>query len=74
MTISVFFAVVVSAAMLILGVSAVAVSRRQRKSYEFLARTETFHCLRCDSVYTAAAGSDSQPCPKCGYKNSKLKF
>ncbi len=74
MTISVLFAAVISIAMLVFFASSAAASLRRRKFYELLTRTETFHCLKCDSVYTAVAGLDFQPCPKCGYKNSKLKF
>jgi len=74
MTLAAFFSAVISAVLLLVGAVSLLVSRRQKKAYEFLAKTETFHCLRCDSVYTAPAGSDSVECPKCGYKNSRLKF
>jgi len=74
MTLSVFFAIVVGAGLLGVGAATLAISRRQNKDYEKLAKTETFHCLRCDCVYTAESGSDAQPCPNCGYKNTKLRF
>lgn len=74
MTLSGYFAFIICAALLVSGIAAAVFSRRQRKAYEKLAKTETFHCLRCDAVYTAPAGSESQDCPQCGYKNPKLKF
>ncbi|CDE84864.1 putative uncharacterized protein [Coraliomargarita sp. CAG:312] len=74
MTIGGYFAIIVSAALLICGAAAFAFSRRQMRDYEKLARTSTFHCMRCDSVYTASSQVQSQPCPKCGYKNARLKF
>ncbi len=74
MQLSVFFAAVVSALLGVFALAAWVLSRRQRVAYERLARTATFHCMRCDSVYTADADSDLQPCPKCGYKNTKLRF
>ena len=60
--------------LLVTGVYAGILSRKQRKEYERLARTETFHCLRCDSVYTSSESDLTAVCPKCGYKNTKLKF
>ena len=74
MQLSVFFAAVVSALLGVFALAAWVLSRRQRVAYERLARTATFHCMRCDSVYTASSQVQSQPCPKCGYKNARLKF
>ena len=55
------------------GISFVA-SRRQNRNYEKLARTTTFHCLHCDSIYTSRESKDIENCPACGYKNPRLKF
>ena len=74
MTLLAYFSIIVSIALLICGGAALVNTRRQKRDYEGLARTSTFHCLRCDSVYTASADCDSMQCPKCGYKNSKLRF
>lgn len=74
MSITVYFAVIIVAVLLVTGVYAGILSRKRRKEYERLARTETFHCLRCDSVYTGPAGTETKECPACGYKNPKLKF
>lgn len=74
MSLGVFFAVSISIMLALFALAAWILSRRQNRAYEKLARTTTFHCLRCDSVYTAESGTDLQPCPKCGYKNTKLRF
>ena len=74
MTLSDFFAISVGLLLSAFGAAAWIISRRQNKSYEKIARTSTFHCLHCDSVYTAPFGKDIMECPNCGYKNPKLKF
>ena len=37
-------------------------------------RKTTFHCIRCDALYSAPAGTDLSPCPKCGHPNARLRF
>ena len=37
-------------------------------------RRTTFHCIRCDALYTASAGTELYKCPKCGHENSRLRF
>lgn len=44
------------------------------KQYAKLAKTSTFYCLKCDSVYVSRTGEKSKNCPKCGYKNAQMKF
>ena len=34
----------------------------------------TFHCIRCDRIYEAKAGSELCHCPHCGHENTRLKF
>ncbi len=74
MDFSLFFACVISVGLFIVAAVSWILSRKGKHAYEELARSATFHCLRCDSIYTAPAAAKTASCPKCGYKNSKLKF
>ncbi len=48
--------------------------RRDRAFYDAERRRITFHCIRCDHLYTEKEGTDTAPCPKCGHHNTRLKF
>jgi hypothetical protein len=48
--------------------------RRDRSLYDSGRRKITFHCIRCDQLYTEKTGTELAPCPKCGHVNSRLKF
>ena len=48
--------------------------RRDLGLYDAERRKITFHCIRCDHLYTEKAGTDAAPCPKCGHPNTRLKF
>ena len=48
--------------------------RRDRAFYDAGRKKITFHCIRCNTLYTESAGTDTAPCPKCGHKNVRLKF
>jgi ribosomal protein L37AE/L43A len=48
--------------------------RRDRALYDAERRKITFHCIRCDTLYTEKSGTDLAPCPKCGHQNTRLKF
>ena len=48
--------------------------RRDRDLYERQRRKITFHCIRCDQLYTQPIGTEMAECPKCGHKNVRLKF
>lgn len=48
--------------------------RRDRAYYDDERRKITFHCIRCDTLYTEKAGTETAPCPKCGHQNIRLKF
>jgi hypothetical protein len=48
--------------------------RRDRALYDAERRKISFHCIRCDHLYTEKAGTDTAPCPRCGHSNSRLKF
>lgn len=48
--------------------------RRDRQLYDAQRRKITFHCIRCDHLYTEAVGTDTAPCPRCGHPNTRLKF
>ena len=48
--------------------------RRDRAYYDTERRRITFHCIRCDHLYTEKRGTDMAPCPKCSHVNTRLKF
>jgi DNA-directed RNA polymerase subunit RPC12/RpoP len=48
--------------------------RRDRSLYELQRRRITFHCIRCDHLYTGVGSAETVPCPKCGHQNVRLKF
>lgn len=48
--------------------------RRDRALYDAGRRKITFHCIRCDHLYTRPAGIETAPCPKCSHVNTRLKF
>jgi Zn finger protein HypA/HybF involved in hydrogenase expression len=63
--------VVVSLAVLILWLF---YDRRDRARYDLERRKTTFHCIRCDRLYTAPEGTELSKCPKCGHENVRLRF
>ena len=48
--------------------------RRDRAFYDAGRRKITFHCIRCDHLFTMDTGTDTAPCPRCGHVNTRLKF
>lgn len=48
--------------------------RRDHRRFERERRKTTFHCVRCDSLYSATGGAEVAPCPDCGHENSRLRF
>lgn len=48
--------------------------RRDHRRFERERRKTTFHCIRCDALYSAPTGTQVFKCPRCGYENSRLKF
>lgn len=48
--------------------------RRDRSIYDVDRRKITFHCIRCDQIYTEKPGTETLPCPRCGHLNARLKF
>jgi len=48
--------------------------RRDQALFDAERRRVTFHCIRCDHLYTARRGAETAACPRCGYTNSRLKF
>ncbi|MBP3525209.1 MAG: hydrogenase nickel incorporation protein HypA [Opitutales bacterium] len=74
MTLPAFFAFAVTVALVAAGAGAWIHTIGRKHIRERLAKSSTFHCLRCDSVYTSSESDLTAVCPKCGYKNTKLKF
>lgn len=48
--------------------------RRDHRTFEGERRKTTFHCIRCDHLYAAVAGTEVSPCPRCKHENGRLKF
>lgn len=48
--------------------------RRDCRRFERERRQITFHCIRCDALYTGPTDTELRPCPKCGHQNSRLRF
>lgn len=48
--------------------------RRDRQLYDAVRRKITFHCIRCDHLYTQPTGTETADCPRCGHRNARLKF
>ena len=48
--------------------------RRDQALYAAERRKITFHCIRCDHLYTEKTGTNTALCPKCGHLNTRLKF
>lgn len=48
--------------------------RRDYRRFEQERRKTTFHCIRCDALYSAPSGTELCKCPKCGHENVRLKF
>lgn len=48
--------------------------RRDYHRFERERRRTTFHCIRCDALYSARFGTELCKCPKCGHENVRLKF
>jgi hypothetical protein len=48
--------------------------RRDHRTFEQERRKTTFHCIRCDQLYTALVGTEVAPCPHCRHENTRLKF
>ena len=48
--------------------------RRDRSLYELQRRRTIFHCIKCDKLYTAQAGTETCACPRCAFRNARLTF
>jgi uncharacterized paraquat-inducible protein A len=48
--------------------------RRDHALFEAECRRGTFHCIRCDHLYSAKRGVETAICPKCGHENTRLRF
>jgi hypothetical protein len=68
---AVIYCVVVSLTVLVLWLF---YDRRDRSRYDLERRKTTFHCIRCDRLYTAPEGTELCKCPKCGHENVRLRF
>lgn len=48
--------------------------RRDRKFYDRTRRRTTFHCLKCQHVYTSTDRHEIDECPRCRHPNARLHF
>lgn len=48
--------------------------RRDHRRFDLERRKTTFHCTRCDALYSAPSGTPLCKCPKCGHENAGLRF
>lgn len=48
--------------------------RRDHRRFELERRKTTFHCIRCDALYSAPTGTALCKCPKCDHENARLRF
>ncbi len=48
--------------------------RRDHQRFELERRKTTFHCVRCDALYSAPDGTELCRCPKCSHENVRLRF
>lgn len=48
--------------------------RRDRAFYDATRKRSTYHCIKCDRVYTSTEPGEVSRCPACGHENSHLKF
>jgi primosomal protein N' len=48
--------------------------RRDHVRFDLERRKTTFHCIRCDRLYTAPEGTELCKCPRCGHENARLRF
>jgi hypothetical protein len=48
--------------------------RRDHLRYDKQRRQTTFHCIRCDRIYTSPDGTELCKCPRCGHENARLRF
>jgi ABC-type xylose transport system permease subunit len=48
--------------------------RRDHRRFDLERRKTTFHCIRCDALYSASSGTPLGKCPKCGHENARLRF
>lgn len=48
--------------------------RRDHARFEGQRRRTTFHCIRCDRLYTTPGRAELARCPRCGHENARLQF
>jgi hypothetical protein len=48
--------------------------RRDNLRYDRERQRSTFHCIRCDRLYSAKKGAQLCRCPGCGHENTRLRF
>lgn len=47
---------------------------RDHARFEVERRKTSFHCVKCDHIYSAPGEIGLSVCPRCGHENAKLRF
>ncbi|MGF1484657.1 MAG: hypothetical protein ACFBZ8_09875 [Opitutales bacterium] len=48
--------------------------RRDKRVYQMGRRQSAFHCVSCGHLYSAPQTRGDKPCPRCSFKNTRLRF
>ena len=48
--------------------------RRDHALFEQQRRRTSFHCIRCDHLYSLSTPAEVAACPRCGFENGRLRF
>ena len=48
--------------------------RRDKRYYDKQRVRRSYFCVRCECLYSSGQRTEVVPCPKCGFKNSPLRF
>ncbi|MCD8284077.1 MAG: hydrogenase nickel incorporation protein HypA [Opitutae bacterium] len=72
--IDVFFAAIIGIALVLFLLVGFFYNRRDRLTQDHLRITTVFYCIRCGEIYSRPRSREVAACPKCGLKNTRLKF
>lgn len=48
--------------------------KRELESYKSQKVLSVFYCVKCGSIYSMGKEKERTLCPKCNFKNNRLKF
>ena len=47
---------------------------KQAQLFEAKCSKVIYHCIKCSQIYTGPQGSEEFDCPRCRFKNGRLRF